>query len=330
MRRRLRLLASLLSLSFLLLPAVPSKAQDPLSGIKGMDDRIDVNARAYPWSAIGRLSGPAGLRCTGTLIGPSLAVTAAHCLWDAAANDWARADDLSFAAGWTAGWRMGTALVSQYDIASGYQRHLEHWLGRGANDWAFLHLSAPLGLTAGWLGLSPLAPATWNRLAAARPVIIQAGYSADRPLTLSAHVGCHLLGWPEPGLVAHDCDATEGDSGAPIFAWVDGAFRLLGLHVATFRRAPGEPFGGADFGAAVPASAYAQSAVRNGAQANGSAAGAPLPTGEVGGVLARLGYGSKQPGGLSAAVRAFQRDHHLPETGEASASVLGEALNALR
>lgn len=321
----------LLALLLVLLLAAPVRAADgpPLSGIKGLDDRVDVDARAYPWSAIGRISGPSGLRCTGTLVGPDTVLTAAHCLWDAEAGDWAPAEDMSFAAGWTAGWRLATALVARYEIASGYQSGRDNWLGRGANDWALLHLHEPIGLDAGWLGLMPLSPATWPRLAAIHPVIVAAGYSADRPLTLSAHMGCRLLGWPEPGLVAHDCDATGGDSGAPLFAWIDGGVRIVGLHVATFRRAPGEPFGGAEFGAAVPAGAYAASAWQHGAMPQGSPAGAAWPAQEVRSVLARLGYRPDLQG-LGGAVRAFQHDRGLPETGHPTAAVLGEALRALR
>lgn len=323
----------LLFLLALLVTAPAAAAAELPSGIKGPDDRAEVDARGYPWSAIGRLKGPAGLVCTGTLVAPATVLTAAHCLWDAGRGDWTDAADLTFSVGYRAGWRLGTTPVTSYAVASGYRGDLAHDLRRGENDWALVHLAEPLGLRAGWLGLLPLAPETWPRLAERRPVVIAAGFSADRPLTLSAHIGCRLLGWAERGLIAHDCDATEGDSGAPLFAWVDGAFRILGLHVASVRRPSGMPFGGpayADgFGAAVPAGAFAEPAAVAGATRLGDAAGAAPPTAELTIALRLLGFAPDDQG-LVDALRAFERSRGLPETGQPSAARLGAALEALR
>lgn len=296
-------------------------------GIKGVDDRHRVDSLAYPWSAIGRLSTGTDTRCTAVLIGPRLAVTAAHCLWDSLINDWTPRDRVFFSAGFRAGQRIGTSGIIAYDIASGYLGVADRRLENSAHDWAFLHLREPLGEEAGSIGLLNLSPALYERLAQTRLVILQAGYSLDQPYDMTAHIGCHLDGWAASGLLKHDCDATVGDSGSPIFTWVDGAFRLLGLHVSTFGRRGGGP---ADiWGGAVSAAEFHAPALVAGASTVGARGRAAPPSREVWAVLDALGY-DPSGRGLAGAVTAFQADRNMTITGTPTPDVLGTALQSLR
>jgi protease YdgD len=58
-------------------------SQDLRPGIIGNDDRVRLDERGPPWDAVGQVN-VAGYRtgfdCTGTLIAPTLVVTAAHCV----------------------------------------------------------------------------------------------------------------------------------------------------------------------------------------------------------------------------------------------------------
>jgi V8-like Glu-specific endopeptidase len=58
-------------------------SQDLRPGIIGNDDRVRLDERGPPWDAVGQVN-VAGFRtgfdCTGTLVAPTLVVTAAHCV----------------------------------------------------------------------------------------------------------------------------------------------------------------------------------------------------------------------------------------------------------
>ncbi|MGC2857728.1 trypsin-like serine peptidase [Novispirillum sp. DQ9] len=210
-------------------------ADSPARGIKGEDDRIQVDARAYPWSAIGRLTKGDGSLCTAVLIGPATALTASHCLWNDRTGAWMPASAIFLTLGWEVGEWTAATQVERVDLppdASAPRRDAP--LARMAGDWAVLRLAAPVGRTVGWLDVAPLDLASYHAMVARRPVVLQAGYSADRRHVLTGHVGCHIHGWVADGVLAHDCDATRGDSGSPLFAWLDGRFQVLGTHVSSF------------------------------------------------------------------------------------------------
>jgi len=262
-----------------LVAAAGVRADDLPLGIKGQDDRIAVDGRRYPWSTIGRLTRGDGSLCSGVLIGPDLVLTAAHCLWNDTRQGWATTDELFFAAGLTDDLPTALSGVVRTQWPREYHGPGDLSLDNSAHDWAILTLRDPIGTRAGWLGVSDLSPETYDRYRQAAPVLIRAGYSVDRRATVHAHLGCHLVGWARPGLLAHDCDATEGDSGSPVFAYLDGSFRLLALHVSTFREGSPEVWGGAIPAGPLVREALANRAVPNSVLAGGQQGDAPLASG---------------------------------------------------
>ena len=59
-----------------------------------------------------------------------------------------------------------------------------------------------------------------------------AGYGKDKAFVPLAHMGCHLTQQPLAGVLFHDCDAVQGESGGPVLAWLGGEVRLVAINVA--------------------------------------------------------------------------------------------------
>ncbi|MCA1908604.1 MAG: trypsin-like serine protease [Magnetospirillum sp.] len=246
------ILTSLLAL----LPSLALAAN--LNGIKGADDRVEVAANQYPWSAVGRLNNGQGGHCSGILVGPRLAVTAAHCLWNKKTRRPMPAASLRFVAGYDRGQYLAFTTVESTVIAPGWQFDTPYSPLLASRDWALLILAEPLGDKVGWVGLGAAPnPADW---------LVTVGYGQDKAHIPAAHLGCHVAGRLESGVLTHDCDAVHGDSGAPVLVWKNGAPTLAAIHVATFG------FGGGKFlGGAVAVDAFGLEARRQGAAGDGKA-----------------------------------------------------------
>ncbi len=117
------------------------------------DSREIVSVRQYPWSTVGRVKYGHGW-CSAVLIGPKLAATAAHCLWNKATGRNMAPQALTFVVGWDRGvFINGSNVVGVTLPPNWVPEEMNHYGPEQAGrDWACWNWKRPLVKTwGGWL-----------------------------------------------------------------------------------------------------------------------------------------------------------------------------------
>ena len=180
----------------------------------GNDNRTDLRSDKFPWSAIGKVVAADG-ECTGTLVGRSTMVTAAHCVL---VNG--QISHITFMVNYVNGHYAGKSTSRTITVGTKYpDRDREE-------DWAVVELNNYLGDDQGYMG--------WNSSFPNFPFELKyAGYSDDYYGGRIAGVDtdCFIRTRFRNGAIGHDCSATPGGSGGPLFRWdEDGRVRLYAIH----------------------------------------------------------------------------------------------------
>lgn len=196
-----------------------------LPGLGSSDPRVRVSGAALPWSALVLVQIPGISRCTGFLLGPRLAVTAAHCLYGARVRHMLGARSVHVLSGYSGGGYARHSVAVSYRVPTGFIGGDEGG-SRGA-DVAVLVLAEAVGGAA-------------LRLTTAQPgaAAMLSGYNQDRRQVLLADLACQVFGTvADPAgrpLRRHSCAGTRGTSGAPLLVRQDkiGPWAAAGVQVA--------------------------------------------------------------------------------------------------
>jgi protease YdgD len=224
---------------------IPKKLQESESpmgsnrAIIGKDQRLPMMSREYPWSTVGKIvmvsKDKKEYSCTGTLIGKSLAITNAHCVYDESGKLF---PNIYFLPNLINGrLRTKNDVASVRNVWTGTRK--PNW--NSADDWAIVELDKPLGEKYGFLRWRTVPVALLERY---KNRLAVAGYSGDYPdpksytgpefsagkgYTAGVHLKCSVLGERE-GMLVHDCDTNPGASGSALISKIDGVYQIIGLH----------------------------------------------------------------------------------------------------
>jgi len=201
-----------------------------LPGLGAHDPRARLDPDKVPWRAVGKLQAVAlnyRLQCTGTLVGPSMVLTAAVCVYNPRAQHNFPPGSLHFLIGYDGSRYAGHAIGVKLETGPGYDSRRPYET-RGS-DWALISLDTRLGSMDRILPMIGEAPEVGS-------TIMLGGYQQDHPLVLMGDDGCRIIGRTTDAsgrlLLRHNCTGTGGDSGAPLLIQKGGKWYVAGVDVA--------------------------------------------------------------------------------------------------
>ncbi len=186
----------------------------------GMDPHVGefADPSSWPVSAIGVVA-HRGEQCSGTLVGPTLVLTAAHCVF--------RRDprNIHFLAGLNKGVPAASSVGEQLMVSKAFSGGSWHLEG-SANDWALIILKDPISIRP-----VPVKALTREQLKAASSAgtVSQIGYGRERRYSPSIVRNCQIDEPNDDRLLAVRCLTNPGYSGSPVLAEVDGEPAVIGI-----------------------------------------------------------------------------------------------------
>ncbi|WP_085906450.1 trypsin-like serine peptidase [Kiloniella majae] len=130
--------------------SIPNK---PLRGLFDAPGVMVVEAREYPWSALGRLNIAGRHFCNAVAVGADKILTPASCLYNKIEGKWFDNSEMSYVGAYQRDNANLNAEINSFEVAEGYDPN-NKTLASITKNWALITLSTPIGNKIGWLGLS--------------------------------------------------------------------------------------------------------------------------------------------------------------------------------
>jgi protease YdgD len=195
-----------------------------LASAQAAERRVTVDPNEPPWDAVAKVQTNTGQRCSGVLIAPATALTAAHCLYNPRTGAMLQPLSLHVLFGYQRGAYRSHRLVRSFTVGPAFDR------GKGppqTSDWARLELAEPVPVAPLPVAGKPPPPGA---------AVALAGYNQDKAQLLMVGLDCHVLRVPlrlvGAAFITHDCAGTRGTSGGPLLARQGGGWAIVGIAIA--------------------------------------------------------------------------------------------------